>query len=106
LGHTAGVEEKALPFFRQNNEAFAAFRLLREGLSGDETLPLEIPKVTGHPFGISAVGELGEVRRINDTKLADFDERSELGLAEEVGAVFQIVGADGVVYFWSLAVVS
>jgi hypothetical protein len=99
VGKLMGLPEKAVPGFRQRYDAQGLFPRDFDGLVGDERLLGEPPKVFVGPFAISAVGKLRKVRYGNDPKLADFLQGVDLGIAEEIGAITDVIGARRITAF-------
>jgi hypothetical protein len=52
-----------------------------------------LPNITLHVLAISEIRILREVRRRNHTELADFFEGVDLGIAQKIGAVADVMSA-------------
>ena len=74
----------------------SASRALK-GLSRHEPLLFQASDIPAHPRVIAGVAELHQIRGFNYTKLSDFDESREFGLAKKVGTISEVISAGGTI---------
>jgi len=93
VGNFVRVLEKAVASLRERYNSQGLFLRDFNGLVADERVTGKPPNIFVHPFSISAVGILREVRHRNHAELADFLDGVHLGIAEEIGPVPDVISA-------------
>ena len=97
--HLIRVLENAVPGFRKRDNAQRLLLRDFKGVVSDQRLACERANVLLHSFAIPVVGVLRQVRHRDDAELADFCQGVHLGIAEEIGAIPDVIGARRIAAF-------